>query len=96
MYMIGFIRLVHDWEVDVLASFYTLLYPHNMRRDREDVSWWVPSRKGKFDGSFFYKTLTCNENLIPLKEYLADKGSFESGFFRLDGGAREGPYIGQS
>ena len=40
-----------------------------------------PSRKGKFDVSSFYKTSIYNENLLPLKEYLVDKGSFESGFF---------------
>jgi hypothetical protein len=28
--------LAHDWEVDVLASFYTLLYSHRVRREGED------------------------------------------------------------
>jgi hypothetical protein len=30
------IWLVHNWELEVLASFYTLLYSHRMRRDEED------------------------------------------------------------
>jgi hypothetical protein len=60
---LSFIRLVHDWKVDVLASFYTLLYSHKMRREREDKIWWVPSRKGKFDVRSFYKILTHNETI---------------------------------
>jgi hypothetical protein len=35
-YNVSFIRLVHDREVDVLASFYTLLYSHKKRREGED------------------------------------------------------------
>jgi hypothetical protein len=33
---VSFIQLVHDWELKVLASFYTLLYSHRMRREGED------------------------------------------------------------
>ena len=33
---VTFIRRVHDWEVEVLASFYTLLYSHTMRGEGED------------------------------------------------------------
>jgi hypothetical protein len=42
---ISFICLVHDWEVDVLASFYIFLYSHIMKREREDKLWWVPFQK---------------------------------------------------
>ena len=61
---VSVIRLIHDWEVDVLASFYTLLYSYRMRQGREDEIWWVPSCKGKFNVSSFYKTLTYNENFL--------------------------------
>jgi hypothetical protein len=33
---------------------------------------------------------------FPLKKYLADQGSFESGFLRLDDSARKDPFLGQS
>jgi hypothetical protein len=52
-----FIRVVHDWEVDVLTSFFTLLYSISLDRDGEDKLWWSPSRKGKFDVRSFYKSL---------------------------------------
>ena len=42
---VTFIRRVHDWEVEVLASFYTLLYSHTMRGEGEDRMWWIPSRR---------------------------------------------------
>jgi hypothetical protein len=42
-------------------------------------------------GSLLVKML-----LLSLEEYLADQGSFESGFFRLVGGSREDSYHGQS
>ena len=54
---VSFFLLVHDWELEVLASFYTLLYSHRMRREGEDKIWWVPSRKGKFDVKSFYNIL---------------------------------------
>ena len=43
---IQFTRLIHDWEVEVLASFYRSLYSCKLREDGEDKLWWVPSRKG--------------------------------------------------
>ena len=33
---VSFFWLVHDWELEVLASFYTLLYSHRMSREGED------------------------------------------------------------
>jgi len=33
---VSFIRAAHDWEVDVLASFFTLLYSYRVRREAED------------------------------------------------------------
>ena len=45
---IQFTRLIHDWEVEVLASFYRCLYSCKLRGDGEDKLWWVPSRKGIF------------------------------------------------
>jgi hypothetical protein len=33
---VSFIRAAHDWEVDVLASFFNLLYSISVGRKRED------------------------------------------------------------
>jgi hypothetical protein len=51
---VRFIRAAHDWEVDVLASFFTLLYSIRLDCDGEDKLWWSPSCKGKFDVRSFY------------------------------------------
>jgi hypothetical protein len=58
---VRFIRAAHDWEVDVLTSFFTLLYSISLDRDGEDKLWWSPSRKVKFDVIFFYKSLAFKE-----------------------------------
>jgi hypothetical protein len=58
---VSFFRLVHDWELEVLTSLYTLLYSHRMRREGEDKIWWVPSKKGKFDVRSFYNILAKKE-----------------------------------
>jgi hypothetical protein len=58
---VSFFRLVHDWELEVLASFYTLLYSYRMSREGEDKIWWVSSSKGKFDVRSFYNILVSKE-----------------------------------
>jgi hypothetical protein len=65
---VSFIRAAHDWEVEVLASFFTLLYSIRVRSEGDDKLWWTPSHKGKFDVSSFYKVLACNEEAsVPWK-----------------------------
>jgi hypothetical protein len=59
---VNFIRLVHDWEVNVLASFYPFCIPIEFERDGEDKLWWTLSRKEKFNVRSFYKILACIEN----------------------------------
>jgi hypothetical protein len=49
---IVFTRLVHDWEVEILGSFYSRLYSFKFRGHLEDKLWWVPLRKGSFTGFF--------------------------------------------
>jgi hypothetical protein len=58
---ISFIRLAHDWELEVLASSYSLLYSFRMHREGEDKIWWILSRKGKFDVRSYYDTLVRKE-----------------------------------
>ena len=43
---INFVCLVHDWEVDILASFYSLLYSFRERTGEEDKLWWSRLTKG--------------------------------------------------
>jgi hypothetical protein len=45
---IQFTRLLHDWEVEELTSFYRCLYACKLRGEGMDKLWWVPSRKGLF------------------------------------------------
>ena len=50
---IQFSRLIHDWEVEELALFYSCLYACKLRGDGKDKLWWLPSRKGIFRGQVF-------------------------------------------
>jgi hypothetical protein len=58
---VRFIRAAHDWEVDVLASFFTLLYSIRFDRDGVDKLWWSSSHKRMFDVRSFYKILAYKE-----------------------------------
>jgi len=58
---VRFIRAAHDWEVDVLASFFTLLYSIRFDRDGVDKLWWSSSRKRMFDVRSFHKILAYKE-----------------------------------
>jgi hypothetical protein len=42
---VSFSRAAHDWELDVVASFFSLLYSLRVRRAGEDKLWWNPSFK---------------------------------------------------
>jgi hypothetical protein len=55
---IQFTRLIHDWEVGELASFYKCLYDCKLRGEGKDKLWWVPSRKGLFEVKSFYRMLS--------------------------------------
>jgi hypothetical protein len=55
---IVFTRLIHDWKVEVLASFYSRLYSFKLQGNLEDKLWWIPSSKGSFEVSMFYRVLS--------------------------------------
>jgi hypothetical protein len=55
---IQFTRLLHDWEVGELASFYKRLYDCKLRGVGKDKLWWMPSRKGLFEVKSFYRALS--------------------------------------
>ena len=73
---VSFLRLVHDWELEILASFYTLLYSFRTSKEREDKIWWIPSSIGKFDVCSYYNTLVGKEaSPFFLEEHLAYQGT---------------------
>jgi hypothetical protein len=79
---VKFIRAAHDWEVDILTSFFSLLYSISLDRDGEDKLWWSPSRKGKFDVRSFYKSLAFKEtSRFPWKSIWHTKVPFKVAFF---------------
>jgi hypothetical protein len=41
----SFARVALDWEVNVFASFFQVLYLGGVRRKGEDKLWWIPSKK---------------------------------------------------
>jgi hypothetical protein len=71
-----------DWEVDVLASFFSLLYSTRVNCDGKDQLWLFPSHKGKFDVRSFYKALACKEAIhFPWKSIWRTKVPLKVAFF---------------
>jgi hypothetical protein len=42
---ISFTRPMHDWEVDLVTSFFDLLYSIRLRQGGEDKMCWISSKK---------------------------------------------------
>jgi hypothetical protein len=79
---IQFTRLIHDWEVEVLASFYHCLYSCKLREDGGDKLWWAPSRKGRFEVKSFYRALSGHESIsFPWKSIWRSKAPPRVAFF---------------
>ena len=45
---VNFIRLVQDWEIDLVSSFLELLYSINIKRNELDKMCWRPSKAKGF------------------------------------------------
>jgi hypothetical protein len=56
---INLIRLVHDWEVDSVSSFFNVLYSAGVGREADDGLCWTPSKRS-FEVKSFYKVLLPN------------------------------------
>jgi hypothetical protein len=56
--------VAHDWEVAVLASFFSLLYSSRVDCEGEDQLWWSPSHKGKFDVDLSIRLLLAKRLFI--------------------------------
>lgn len=79
---VRFFRAVHDWEVDVMASFFSLLYSSRVVHDGGDRLWWSLSHKGSFDVSSFYKGLSCKDAIFfPWKSIWRTKAPLKVAFF---------------
>jgi hypothetical protein len=82
---IQFTRLIHDWEVEVLASFYQCLYSCKLREDG-DNKLWVPSRKGGLEVKSFYRALSVHgPTSVPWKSIWRSKAPLRVAFFCMDG-----------
>jgi hypothetical protein len=79
---VSFFRAAHDWQVDDLAAFFSLLYSTKVNCDGEDQLWWYPSHKEKFDVRSFYKALVCKEAIhFPWKSIWRTKVPLKVTFF---------------
>jgi hypothetical protein len=56
--------VAHDWEVDVFASFFKVLYSVRVRQEGKDKLWWVPSKRGLFNVRSFYSVLVSNDGFL--------------------------------
>jgi hypothetical protein len=50
----NFIRLVHDWDVDVISSLFNALYSIRLGQGNENKLCWSPSKRRTFDIKAFY------------------------------------------
>jgi len=78
---VSFVREAHDWEVDVLASFFQVLHSTRVNRDRADCLSWVSSKKGVFRVKKYFGSLTCSR--VPLEECVVVSGTPDDNFLHM-------------
>jgi hypothetical protein len=61
---VSFIREVHDWELDIFASFFQVLDSARERRGGEDKLWWIPSKRGLFKVKVLYHSLGKRQVIV--------------------------------
>jgi hypothetical protein len=90
---ISFVRSLNDWEVDNLASLYSLLYSYILGGGADKI-WWVPNRMGKYEVRSFYIILTSSVSFpFPWKSIWRTK-AFEGGVLCVVSGAWQNSYFG--
>jgi hypothetical protein len=78
---VSFIRALNDWEVEELASFYSLLYSFKLVGGNDKI-WWVPNRKGKFEVRSFYNEIISKATCpFPWKSIWCTKAPPRVAFF---------------
>jgi hypothetical protein len=63
----SFVREVHDWEVDIFASFFQVLDSIIVSRGRKDRLWWVSSKRGLFKIKSFSSSTYSEGSRFPWK-----------------------------
>jgi hypothetical protein len=58
---IFFIRLVHDWEVDLISSFF-VSYSLRKRQEDEDRICWIPSKIRQFEVYYHVLSILANSH----------------------------------
>jgi hypothetical protein len=77
-----FIRPVPDWEVNVVSSFFELLYSQEVRYGGEDTICWVPSKRKFFEVKSYYQVLsTPIRSNFPWKSIWTVKAPMRVAFF---------------
>jgi hypothetical protein len=77
-----FTRYAHDWEVEMVISFYEQLYTIWIRHGEVDRVVWNLSKKRNFEVKIFYKALVCHEAAcFPWKGIWRVKASKRVAFF---------------
>ncbi len=91
---VNFARAMHNWEVDVFASFLQVLHSVRMRRGCEDQLWWAPSKRGLFKVNPCIAQWILLKVAASLEEYMANSASLEGGFFCVVSSSRQDPHLG--
>jgi hypothetical protein len=51
---VPFLRVVQDWEVELVLAFFGMLYSLKWRQGGEDCIRWIPSKRKKFEVRSFF------------------------------------------
>jgi hypothetical protein len=60
---VNFLRVTHDWEVDLFTSFFNLLYSFRLRQGGKNKLCWVLSKRELFDVRTYYNVLIPHDNI---------------------------------
>ena len=80
-WFVSFARAAHDWEVDVFASFFRVVYSVRVRWEGEDKLWWVLSKRGLSVVISFTVSWFTSMALISLRRVFRRLNTFEGGLF---------------
>jgi hypothetical protein len=77
-----FIRSIQDWEMDVISTFFEMLYSWKLSQVNVDQIYWSPSKKGVFEVKSFYKVLSNpTTKMFPWKSIWRTKVPSRVAFF---------------
>jgi hypothetical protein len=57
-----FTRPAYDWEVEVVSSFFELLYSQRVRQEGDGRICWIPSKRKLFEVKSYYCVLSILGN----------------------------------